>query len=185
VSTTFPRAKRNVPGYDVSQVEAFLDLARQKYDADADLAGGLTSSAIRQTSFALHRGGYSCRHVDAALERLELAFARRERERSIVASGTQAWVEAGHTRLETLKTRFARPVKHRFRRVGLLSRGYSTADVDAFVDEMSKTLAAGSLMTADIVRSALFRSRLGGYNETQVDVVLDALVDVVLAVGTD
>ena len=41
------------------------------------------------------------------------------------------------------------------------------------------------VFTADDVRSAMFRSRLGGYHETQVDVVLDGLVDVLLAVSTD
>jgi DivIVA domain-containing protein len=123
--------------------------------------------------------------VDAALERLELAFARRERERSISISGTEAWIQAGQARMQTLEKRFARPARTRFTRVGKLSKGYSTTDVDAFIDQISASIAAGSIVSADTVRAALFRSKLGGYNETQVDVVLDALVDVVLAVSTD
>jgi DivIVA domain-containing protein len=185
VTTTFPRAKRSSPGYDVSQVEAFLELARSAYDSEAMGATRLSSSDIRQASFAMHKGGYSCRHVDSALERLELAFARRERDRAIEITGTQAWVDAGQARLEVLLARFERPVKDRFNRVGLLSRGYSTKDVDAFVDAASAALGKGKPFAVEQVRSSLFRPRLRGYNETQVDVVLDALVEVLLAVGTD
>jgi len=185
VTTTFPRAKRTILGYDVSQVEAFLELARSAYDAELTLIIGLSSSDIRQTSFAMQKGGYSCRHVDAALERLELAFAHRERDRAIVTSGTQAWVEAGQARTEVLLARFGRPAKHRFNRVGLLSRGYSTTDVDAFVDTVSVALGEGQPFTVEKVRSALFRPRFRGYDETQVDLALDGLLDVLIAVATD
>ena len=185
VSTTFPRAKRANPGYEVAQVETFLQLARQTYDADVSGGVGLTSKDIRQASFVMNRGGYSCRHVDAALERLELAFSRRERERDISASGTESWVAQGQARIEVLLARFERKEKHRFARVSALTRGYAPADVDAFIDTVSATLTSGAVLDAETVRAALFRPRLGGYDETQVDLVLDALVDVLLAVATD
>ena len=185
MTTTFPRTKRSALGYDVSQVEAFLELARAAYDADSLGSTRLSSSDIRQASFAMHKGGYSCRHVDSALERLELAFSRRERDRAIDVVGTQAWVEAGQARLDVLLARFARPAKHRFNRVSLLSRGYSIKDVDAFVDLVSAAGGESKPFAADQVRAALFRSSFGGYNETQVDLVLDGLLDVLIAVGTD
>ena len=185
MNTTFPRAKRSSLGYDVEQVEAFLELARSAYDTDVNGILGLSSGDIRQASFSMRKGGYSCRHVDSALERLELAFSRRERDTAIVTSGTAAWVEAGQARLEVLMERFDRPSRHRFRRVGFLTRGYSPADVDKFVNGASAAIGEKMPFTADDVRSAMFRSRLGGYHETQVDVVLDGLVDVLLAVSTD
>ena len=160
-------------------------MARQTYDADASGGVGLTSKDIRQASFSMRKGGYSCRHVDAALERLELAFARREREREIEATGTDSWVAKGQARIEVLLTRFERKEKHRFARVSALTRGYSPSDVDAFVDKVSATLTAGDVLDVETVRAALFRPRLGGYDETQVDLVLDSLVDVLLAVSTD
>ena len=185
MTTTFPRAKRSSLGYDVSQVEAFLALARNAYDDEATAHNRLSSSDIRQASFAMQKGGFSCRHVDAALERLELAFARRERNRAIVTSGTQAWVEAGQARLEVLLARFERPAKHRFNRVSLLSRGYSMRDVDAFADKASAALGESKPFSVDQVRAAIFRPKFRGYNETQVDLVLDGLVEVLIAVDTD
>jgi len=185
VNTTFPRAKRSSLGYDVSQVEAFLELARNAYDTDDAGILGLSSGDIRQASFTMRKGGYSSGHVDSALERLELAFARRERDTAIVTSGTPAWIEANNARRDVLLARFERPAKHRFRHVGPLTRGYSTSDVDKFVNRVSAALGEGLPFALEDVRSAVFRSRLGGYHETQVDLVLDGLVDVLLALGTD
>ncbi len=185
MSTTFPHAKRNVLGYDVSEVEAFLDEARQAYDADPAGPLALSSSRIRQASFAMRKGGYSCRHVDAAMERLELAFARRERDHAIAATGSDSWLENGHARIDVLTARFGRSAKHRFTRVGFLSRGYSVKDVDKFVDAARQALPEAISLSAEDVRNAVFRSQFRGYDETQVDLVLDGLVDVLLAVRTD
>ena len=37
-------------------------------------------------------------------------------------------------------------------------------------------------MSVDQVRTAVFRTKKRGYNETQVDLLLDAVIDVMLAV---
>lgn len=185
MKTTFPRAKRFSLGYDVTQVEVFLELARSAYDTDVTGILGLSSGDIRQTSFTMRKGGYSCHDVDSALERLELEFSRRERDTAIVTSGTAAWIEAGQARLEVLMSRFERPERHRFRRVGFLTRGYAPADVDTFLDGAGAAIREKRPFTPDDVRSAVFRSRLGGYHEVQVDIVLDGLIDVLLAVSTD
>src|SRR5690606_614887 len=81
VSTTFPRVRRSQRGYHVDEVEGFLESARVAYSAEPGSPHALDSGAIRQTAFRLARGGYSTDHVDRALERLEDAFAARERER--------------------------------------------------------------------------------------------------------
>ena len=82
VSTTFPRSRKSVHGYKVDEVEDFLEEARRAYTADRGELGVVTATSIRRTAFSMQKGGYSTTHVDAALERLEDAFAARERERA-------------------------------------------------------------------------------------------------------
>jgi len=181
VSTTFPRAGKKTLGYSVTQVDEFLATARRAYDATDD-AEPLTAESIRHTAFSMQKGGYSSAHVDAALERLEDAFAVRDRERAAGAHGKQAWLEGARDRAQELVNRLGRPAGHRFSRVSFLSFGYNRADVDRFANKLVKYLEDGFPITADDVRSAVFRPQRGGYREVQVDVVLDNVVDVMLAV---
>ena len=91
MSTTFPRSRKSKPGYNVDQVEDFLEEARRAYTAERGDLGVVTSASIRSTAFAMQKGGYSPSHVDAALERLEDAFAAREREHAFATTGDAAW----------------------------------------------------------------------------------------------
>ena len=53
-------------------------MARRAYDGTARRDDPpLSSEKIRLTAFGMQKGGYSTAHVDAALERLEDAFAAR------------------------------------------------------------------------------------------------------------
>lgn len=183
MNTTFPRAKRTDIGYSQAQVIEFLEKARVAYDNDIAGAVGLTSADIRQTSFATEKGGFSCRHVDTALERLETAFAERERAIALATQGEAAWLEQSRKKAEELTARFGRAPKHRFDRVNFVVHGYSVKDVDAFAEKVSAYLTKGEPLTIGQVRSASFGSSRGGYNEVQVDAVLDALVDLMLSVG--
>ena len=88
--STFPRSPKSQPGYDVEQVDEFLLTARRAYDGD-ESAPDLTAADIRHTAFPMTKGGYSTTHVDAALERLEDAFAARERETARARMGDAAW----------------------------------------------------------------------------------------------
>lgn len=183
MSPTFPRVKRSAPGYGTAQVDAFLEQARAAYDSTYAQATLLTSTDIRTVSFPQERGGYSSRHVDAALERLENAFAERERAIAIAANGEAAWLEKASHESAVLTARFARKPKHRFTRVGAFEQGYAIADVDAFAEKVSAFLEAGGPLTVDEVRSVTFRARRGGYDEVQVDAALDAVVALLLALG--
>lgn len=181
VTTTFPPTRKGKPGYDIDEVERFLDEARRAYGASE--GDGLTSDEIRHTAFrVVRRGGYSARHVDAALERLEEAFATRERERAIAEHGEEGYYRETRETAQDIVDRLARPVGQRFRRVGLLTHGYHPDDVDAFADRLSGYFQKGDPLSVDNVRTAAFRSRLGGYDETQVDVLLDTVIRVMLAV---
>lgn len=183
MNATFPAVKRTDTGYNKAQVLAFLEKARVAYDNDIAGAVGLTSSEIRQTSFATEKGGFSSRHVDLALERLETAFAERERAIALATTGEAAWLEKSRQRAEELTARFSRAPKHRFDRVGFFVPGYSVKDVDAFCEKVVAYLTKGEALTLAQVRHATFVSSRGGYNEVQVDAVLDALVDLMLSVG--
>jgi DivIVA domain-containing protein len=183
VATTFPRTRRSQRGYNVGEVEDFLQEARTAYSAPAGSPSVVNAKTIRTTAFGLERGGYSTTHVDAALERLEDAFATRERERAFAApGGDAAWYTQARSTAQVLLNRLDRPVGKRFARVGALSQGYNPRDVDAFGDRLADYFQRGKAMSVDEVRTVVFRSSRGGYNETQVDLVLDTVISVMLAV---
>ena len=182
MSSTFPRTRKSRRGYALEQVDEFLEEARQAYNAEPGSPGGLTSDSIRHTSFALQKGGYSPTHVDAALERLEDAFANREREGARNTMGDQAWFTKARTNARDIIDRLGRPKGKRFRRAGVLREGYSRKQVDAFADRLSEYFLKATPMSVDEVRLIAFRPQKGGYTEAQVDLFLDAVISVMLAV---
>ena len=182
MSTTFPRSRKSKQGYDIDQVEDFLEEARRAYTVEPGGPSVLNADSIRTMAFRMQKGGYSTSHVDAALERLEDAFAARERERAFAEVGDAAWYAKARSSAQSILDRLAREPGHRFSRVGLLTTGYSPKDVDAFADRLVGYFQHGKPMSVDQVRTVVFRSVKRGYNETQVDLLLDAVIDVMLAV---
>ena len=180
--STFPRARRNQQGYDIEQVEDFLEDARRAYATDARAATAMDSHAIRRVSFSMRKGGYSPAHVDAALERLEEAFARREHERGIVEHGEDAWFSGIRDRAAEVLAQTRLPDGERFRRVSRVSRGYRIAEVDRLLTRVAAYLEDGPDMTPREVRTAQFAAQFGGYDEDAVDALLDRVVDLMLAV---
>lgn len=182
MSNTFPRARGSRKGYNVNQVEDFLEDARQAYTAVPGAPAVLRAADIRRTAFAMQRGGYSAPHVDAALERLEDAFAVRERERALTQSGESEWYAGARGAAQEILDRLARPAGQKFRRVSFLTGGYHPEDVDAFAERLTGYFQLGKPMSVEQVRTVTFRGRRGGYREQQVDVLLDAVIEVMLAV---
>lgn len=183
VPSTFPLARSGKPGYDVDEVDAFLDRARDAFSTPADADAPLTSDEIRHTAFRIARkDGYSARHVDAALERLEDAFATRERDLAIARQGSETYYAGVRATAQEILDRLARPKGAKFRRVSPLTRGYHPADVDAFAARISQYFESGRALPIDSVRTIAFRSRYRGYNETQVDLLLDTVAGLMLAV---
>jgi len=179
---SFPLAAKTSRGYDPVAVDRFLAEARAAYDAESASAV-MTSATVRQVSFPMTRGGYQVATVDNALERLEVAMAQREREHSIESEGWEAFTQ--RMRLVSLEiiARLSRPRRKRFRRVFFLNSGYRVAAVDDFAELILSYLESGAPLNAESVRSAVFSAQRGGYDEQQVDVVLDAVIDVILASG--
>jgi DivIVA domain-containing protein len=179
----FPETSGRTKGYEKRAVDAFLRRAKAAFDNPDDPDTALTSADVRHVAFPLVKHGYVIASVDAALGRIEDAFAARERTTAVAASGATAWV--GHTRelAQEVLDRLSRPRKERFDRVSALRYGYRVDEVDLVADKLSKYLATGKSVTVEQVRSVAFRMQRGGYKETQVDAVLDAVVEVMLAVG--
>ena len=183
VTSTFPAPRSGKPGYDIDEVEKFLEEARSAYGAPPGSAGAMTSDEIRHTAFRVRRrGGYSARHVDAALERLEEAFATREREHAIAELGEEGYDAQTRATAQEIIDRLARPEGSRFRRVSILTRGYHPDDVDAFMARLSRYFQEGAPLTVENVRTIAFRPAFRGYHETQVDLLLDTAIRLMLAV---
>lgn len=182
MSTTFPRTTRSRLGYNVEQVEEFLEEARRAYGAEPGRPTVVTSANIRHTAFAMQKGGYETGQVDAALERLEDAFASRERELRIRERGEEEWYSSARDSAQEILDRLARPGGERFDRIRGRAAGYSVQQVDAFSDRLTRYFQDGELVAVEEVRAVSFSSQRGGYREAQVDAVLDAVVDVMLAV---
>ncbi|MDH6181399.1 DivIVA domain-containing protein [Microbacteriaceae bacterium SG_E_30_P1] len=182
MSTTFPRVRTSEQGYNVEQVEEFLQDARTAYTAAPGTPGVITAASIRTTAFAMQKGGYATKHVDAALERLEDAFAARERERALAEAGDGAWFASARSTAQEILNRLSRPAGQRFDRTGIFTNGYDTKSVDAFADKLIDYFQNGKPLSVDQVRSVAFKARKRGYSEAQVDLVLDSVIDVMLAV---
>jgi len=134
-------------------------------------------------AFALEKGGYSPVHVDAALERLEDAFAVRERERAVAQQGgREAWIGNARSTAQVVLDRLDRPEGEKFDRTGILTLGYAVTDVDTFAQRLLDYFQRGAPMSVEEVRTVAFRSSKRGYSEAQVDLLLDTVVTVMLAV---
>jgi DivIVA domain-containing protein len=182
VSATFPKTRRNKLGYDIEQVEDFLEDARRAYTAERGEVTAIAAGDIRRTAFAMKKGGYSPQHVDAALERLEDAFAIRERERLSAQMGDGALVRQKRELAQEVVDRLSRPVGHRFSRVNLLASGYRRSEVDDIADRIYSYLTTGAPLSVAEVRSVAFHPQRGGYREAQVDMLLDVVIDIIQTV---
>jgi DivIVA domain-containing protein len=181
--SAFPRAHGREKGYEPAAVDAFLARARASFEADAAPDASVSAADVRDVSFAMVRGGYAVTAVDAALGRVEDAFAAQERQQAIGRLGARIWVEQQRAEAQVILDRLGRPRRHRFDRVSALRYGYRIEEVDLVADRIAGYLADGTGVTIEQVRSVAFRMQRGGYRETQVDAVLDAVIEVMLAVS--
>ncbi|WP_022872027.1 DivIVA domain-containing protein [Nesterenkonia alba] len=169
-------------GYSRDEVDEFMSRARAAYDSGR----GMPLSEIRQASFSLGPGGYSPAEVDAALDRLEDAFAAAERDQYIARHGEDAWYELLAERAEPLRRRLERPDGERFREPpspGMV--GYRKDTVDALCQQLERYLDGENPMSVDEIRTITFPAvkGSGGYDEAQVDAFLDRMTEIMASVG--
>ncbi|HWM16259.1 MAG TPA: DivIVA domain-containing protein [Microbacterium sp.] len=179
-SITFGQTRGAVKGYEKRAVDAFLVRAREAFENGAE---PMNAAQVRQVAFPLVRHGYVIGAVDAALGRIEDAFAAREREMAVARGGVHAWVGQTRETAQVVLDRLSRPEGRRFDRVGVLRYGYRIDEVDLVTDKLARYLETGDSVTVEQVRAVAFRMQRGGYREVQVDAVLDAVIEVMLAVG--
>ncbi|MGB3376672.1 MAG: DivIVA domain-containing protein [Microbacterium sp.] len=175
----FPLTSGRQRGYHRSAVDTFLEAARRAFEDDRDDFG---SEDVRAASFPLVKRGYVIADVDAALGRVEDAFASRTRARAVRAVGVEAWVAGARRDAQQILDHLSRAPRHRFARTGGLTFGYRIDEVDHVADRISAYLRDGAALTVEQVRDAAFRMQRGGYREEQVDALLDATIEVMLAV---
>jgi len=178
----FPLAPGRRKGYDREAVDAFLLRARTAFEAGDASDDPMTSADIRQVAFPLVRQGYAIDAVDAALGRIEDAFAARERQQAVAATGVREWVGQARETAQVVLDRLSRERGRRFDRVGPLRYGYRIDEVDIVADRIARFLEKGEPLTVEQVRGVAFRMQRNGYRELQVDAVLDAVIEVMLAV---
>lgn len=160
-------------------VDTFFDHAREQYDGETT---DLTSADIRQASFPLRRGGFRVAEVDAALDRLEIAFAQREREREVEELGADAWLDKAKVTAQMIVDRLQRPSGHKFNTTGWLSSGYNKSQVEALSKRIIAVFCVGTPLNVEDLRQAVFTRQTNGYDEQQVDELLDRTVQTLLAV---
>ena len=176
----FPYTSGRQRGYRPEDVDEFLARARTAFEASD--AVDIDANTVRTVAFPLVKRGYQIAAVDAALGRIEDAFAARERERALSQAGARAWVGQSRQLAQEVLDRLARPKGQRFRRAGVLRFGYRVDEVDLVADKLARFLESGEHLSVDQVRGVAFRMQRRGYSEAQVDAVLDAVVEVMLAV---
>lgn len=185
---TFPRVRGRVRGYDPAAVDAFLTRARlafernQAHSGEPSESAEVTAATVRTVSFPLVKNGYAIEAVDAALGRVEDAFAAAERARAIEEMGAHAWVERQRADGQQILDRLGRPRRRRFDRVSFMRFGYRIDEVDIVADRVAAFLVDGGGLSVEQIRAVAFRMQRGGYREAQVDALLDAMVDIILAV---
>lgn len=180
VDELFSDAPKGQAGYDKDEVHDFLNRAKRAYEGSQE---GITSADIRQKVFSTTpKGGFDPHAVDQALWRLEEAFASRERAGVTEETGEAGYYKGIRQQAQEILDRVARPRTEKFRRAKALQPGYHPADVDGFCDRLVRYFQGQEAVSVATVRNQKFRTRLGGYEERQVDRVLDDTVSVILAV---
>lgn len=172
-------------GYNVKQVDLFLEQARA-YFLNADTQDkSITSHDVRTAAFDAAKGGYSAQAVDAAMDRIEDEFVLREKELLIAEKGEKAWMMKIGKTASVLRARLHRPDGDRFRRpTKRNSQSYDTHDVDMLCRELLVYIEDNGELSVDVVRRAVFAPAKGydGYEESQVDAFLDKVVELMAAI---
>ena len=181
-TTPFPRVRGRRFGYDVEEVEDFLAAARSAYD-DKRTNPGVSAADIRRTAFSMQRGGYVTAAVDAALERLEDAFATRERDR-VMRGWRGAGVLRGGAHAREGDHRAHGPAGRPPLRTGRRPRRSATGrrTWTASPSRCAPTSRRAHRSRSSEVRAVAFRPAHRGYREAQVDLLIDGLIEVMLAV---
>lgn len=171
----FNRSGKRKLGYNITQVDEFLKLARDQYANSSSSL--LTAMDVRATRFELERNGYSISVVDAALEKLEDVFAANEYGKELLKVGYFDFTEDLADVKSLVLARCNRKKGRKFSRRVWPNKGYSTKQVDKLCSQLGNSLESKTELTVKELRTATFKSKRGGYAEYQVDAFLEKVVE--------
>ncbi len=176
----FPHVNQLSRGYHRGQVDDFFAQARMAYERPALDEQAMSALDVHRAAFDMARGGYKTDAVDAALDRLETAFATRARDQFVRAYGQEAWMSQLAERAQVLYPRLRRPLGQRFRGPVKSRRGYDARQVDDLLDRLIAFFDTGAPLTAEELRAATFASKgkRAAYDERTVDAYLARAIDV-------
>lgn len=180
VSDRFPKVEGRLKGYSPEQVDEFLTQARAEYDTGE--VDKQTVQRIRTTGFEMVKNGYAPKQVDEAIDRIEDAFAQLFRDREIAQIGSQNWIGEARSRAQQIVARLRRPLGEQFTRTNLLGVGYSITEVDDFGTKIIDHFTKNSPLSVEELRGVVFERKTRGYDEAQVDALIDATIDVMQSV---
>ena len=172
----FKEVSKTKYGYDPSQVEDFIALARRQFE-NPKLAV-LNAAMVRENQFELVKGGYQIAQVDAGIDQLEDALAKRELHRARVQLGEHMMTQRLERFVASLHGRLSLKKGNRFSHRTLLLRGYSRREVDRFCAAVAAHLSGEKTMSVGDVRNTVFSAKRGGYAENEVDAFIDRVVEV-------
>ena len=176
MSYSFVLSGKRKLGYNISQVDEFLDLAKQQYNNPSrELVSSLDVRTIR---FKLVKNGYSISVVDSALEKLEDTFAASEFTKDIMNQGYFEFCEDQDNLRKELVARCNRAKHKKFSTRKFPNKGYSIKQVDKLCSQLGKSLEDKADFSVREVRLTTFKSKRGGYAEYQVDAFLEKVVEV-------
>lgn len=188
-ASAMERVGKRKLGYNVAQVNAFLERAHTLYESDE---ARLTQKDIQEVSFDLERNGYIIGQVDAALSRLERAVVDKCTEQELAQCGRVAWKARVEALYRKLLQHAQRDYRNRFDRGSSHHPSYARKQVDIMVDQALDKIALmlghelewetdkETLQDIDsaYVSNVIFTQKNGkhGYDERQVDYYLNACV---------
>jgi DivIVA domain-containing protein len=177
----FPRTTAKKLGYEPVQVDQLIALARQQFAVPG--SHNIDAKALRTAQFALVKGGYEIAAVDAALDRLDDAFAVQDAKKLVAQIGEHGATERVAELKALLEGRIGRPNRKHFKRNPWWLKGYSLRQVDAMVAAAGEQLAGKMSVPVATLREQTFKPKWGGYVENQVDAFIDKTVEYIQLSG--
>lgn len=175
MSNNFPTVGAKELGYEPGQVDAVINQARVQFSEPT--SNIIDAKQLRTAQFALVSGGYEIEAVDAALDRLDDAFALREKQRLASSMESVAAFDEIDKIRKLIKGRIRRPHGKKLARTGLFAKGYSVKQVDQFLNRIGLRLSGKSELSIAELRNVTFKPKWGGYVENQVDALIDKTVE--------
>lgn len=178
----FPKVSPKEQGYHPAQVDELIGRAREQFANPA--SHSIASQTLRTAQFDLVDGGYVIQAVDAALDRLDDAFAVQDAKRLVAQIGEQGAAQHVIDLQKLLSGRVERPAGKKFTRNKWWLKGYSSRQVDQVLKLVGLQLVGKTSVPVGTLREVTFKPKWGGYVENQVDAFIDKTIEYIQLSGS-